>query len=196
MCASLGRCAHAAPFLIFKHRNKTLPNLCIFQTNPPGKLWEQPRVVLERPKPHGSVVINIETNIPGFPEQLLVGFNENVGWFWFGNDGFWMKQMEIPPLQHSPWSFFLAEATASCQNKLQIARGFFAFLNPSQISRPGLFKEENKPHHLHLLLTLSQIPKDRWNTGNDVNHRGIQKPAQQLAREEDKLEEPPPPILL
>lgn len=64
------------------------------------------------------------------------GFYENVGWFWFGNDGFWMKQMEIPPLQHSPWSFFLAEATASCQNKLQIARGFFCLFKPKSNFTP------------------------------------------------------------
>lgn len=48
-----------------------------------------------------TVVINIETNIEtnieakisGFSEQLLMSFNSNMGWLWFGNDSFWMKQM-------------------------------------------------------------------------------------------------------
>lgn len=98
-------------------------------------------------------------------------------------------------LLHSPWSFFLVKVTASSQKKLQTG-GFAPLKIQVQISCPGIFKEENKPHYLHLLLTLSQIPEDRWNIENYVNHRGMQKPPQQLAREEDKLEEPPPSIIL
>lgn len=104
MCISLRRddwrCAHTEPFLIFKHRNKNLPNLYIFQTNPLGKLWEHPGVVLEWPKLHdccnkywNKYWTNIETKNSGFSEQLPMSFNSNMGWFWFGNDSFWMKHL-------------------------------------------------------------------------------------------------------